>query len=117
MKRHTLASPLTSCCGWGRHHKVITASLKDVDISIRRRALDLLFTMCTRDSAADICHELLKYLEIADFSLRDELVLKLAILAERCVQQLSCSQQHACKVMAAGCSERTGALQVWTGSL
>ena len=69
----------------GRHHKSITASLKDVDISIRRRALDLLFTMCTKSSAPDICSELLKYLEIADFSLRDELVLKLAILAERCV--------------------------------
>ena len=54
-----------------------------MDISIRRRALDLLFTMCTKASAPDICSELLKYLEIADFSLRDELVLKLAILAER----------------------------------
>ena len=56
-----------------------------MDISIRRRALDLLFTMCTPSTAADICAELLKYLEVADFSLRDELVLKIAILAERCV--------------------------------
>ena len=74
---------LTESRWLGRHHKSITASLKDVDISIRRRALDLLFTMCTKASAPDICSELLKYLEIADFSLRDELVLKLAILAER----------------------------------
>lgn len=66
-----------------RHQKSIIASLKDVDISIRRRAVDLLFTMCTPTTAADIVAELLKYLEIADFSLRDELVLKIAILAER----------------------------------
>ena len=72
---------MTGCVS--RHQKSITASLKDVDISIRRRALDLLFTMCTPSTAADICAELLKYLEVADFSLRDELVLKIAILAER----------------------------------
>ena len=30
------------------------ACLRDGDVSIRRRALDLLFTMCTPDNAADI---------------------------------------------------------------
>ena len=59
------------------------ASLKDTDVSIRRRALDLLFTMCNRNNAREIIHELLEYLEIADFSLREELVLKTAVLAER----------------------------------
>ncbi|KAK9841331.1 hypothetical protein WJX74_004023 [Apatococcus lobatus] len=66
-----------------RHQKSIVASLKDTDVSIRRRALDLLFTMCNRNNARDIIHELLEYLEIADFSLREELVLKTAVLAER----------------------------------
>ncbi|KAK9803215.1 hypothetical protein WJX73_004463 [Symbiochloris irregularis] len=66
-----------------RHQKSISASLKDADVSIRRRALDLLFTMCNTSNAADIVDELLRYLEVADFSLRDELVLKTAILAER----------------------------------
>lgn len=66
-----------------RHQKSIVASLKDTDVSIRRRALDLLFTMCNRSNARDIIHELLEYLEIADFSLREELVLKTAVLAER----------------------------------
>ncbi|MCJ1422498.1 hypothetical protein MMC29_000378 [Sticta canariensis] len=68
-----------------RHQKSISASLKDSDISIRRRGLDLLFTMCNTNTAPEIVDELLKYLEVADFSLRDELVLKTAILAERCM--------------------------------
>lgn len=59
------------------------ATLKDADISIRRRGLDLLFTMCNNQNVRDIVDELLKYLEIADFTMRDELVLKTAVLAER----------------------------------
>lgn len=54
-------------------------------MSIRRRALDLLFIMCTPDSSAEIVEELLGYLTLADFSMREELVLKTAVLAERCV--------------------------------
>ena len=59
------------------------ASLRDADVSIRRRGLDLLFTMCNTNNAAEIVDELLKYLAVADFSMRDELVLKTAVLAER----------------------------------
>lgn len=70
------------CCSY-RHQKSIVATLKDADISIRRRGLDLLFTMCNNQNVRDIVDELLKYLEIADFTMRDELVLKTAVLAER----------------------------------
>eukprot|EP00891_Asterochloris_glomerata_P007006 jgi/Astpho2/7006/fgenesh1_pm.00107_%23_19_t len=66
-----------------KHQKSIVASLRDADVSIRRRGLDLLFTMCNTNNAADIVDELLKYLAVADFSMRDELVLKTAVLAER----------------------------------
>ncbi|DBA96016.1 hypothetical protein WJX77_003113 [Trebouxia sp. C0004] len=66
-----------------RHQKSIVATLKDADISIRQRGLDLLFTMCNNQNVRDIVDELLKYLEIADFTMRDELVLKTAVLAER----------------------------------
>lgn len=59
------------------------ASLKDPDVSIRRRALDLLFTMCTPTTAPDIVQELVAYLDASDFSMREELVLKTAVLAER----------------------------------
>eukprot|EP00884_Botryococcus_braunii_P018832 jgi/Botrbrau1/5632/Bobra.55_1s0021.1 len=66
-----------------RHQKAIVASLKDPDVSIRRRALDLLFTMCTPSNAPNIVQELVDYLDAADFSMREELVLKTAVLAER----------------------------------
>jgi AP-2 complex subunit alpha len=52
-------------------------------VSIRRRALDLLFIMCTPANAAAIVDELLSYLSLADYSMREELVLKTAVLAER----------------------------------
>jgi AP-2 complex subunit alpha len=45
--------------------------------------MDLLFTMCDSSNAASIVEELVKYLTIADFSMREELVLKVAILAEK----------------------------------
>lgn len=67
-----------------RHQKSIIAALKDADISIRRRAMDLLFTMCSPNNVREIVDELLNYLEVAEFSMREELVLKTAILAERC---------------------------------
>lgn len=46
------------------------ASLRDADVSIRRRALDLLFAMCSRANAPDIVAELLRYLEARPFGLR-----------------------------------------------
>ena len=58
-------------------------SLKDADISLRRRALDLLFCMCNRDVAASIVKEMLAALSLADWQIKDEMVLKTAILAER----------------------------------
>lgn len=42
--------------------------------SIRKRALDLLFTMCDRSNAGEIVGELLEYLTVADFNIREDLV-------------------------------------------
>ncbi|MEW5308641.1 MAG: hypothetical protein WDW38_000584 [Sanguina aurantia] len=67
-----------------RHHQAtVIGSLKDPDVSIRKRAMDLLFTMCDSSVADEVVSELLKYLTIADLSFREELVLKIAILAEK----------------------------------
>ncbi|XP_078429470.1 AP-2 complex subunit alpha-1-like [Wolffia australiana] len=72
-----------------RHQVQIVTSLKDPDISIRRRALDLLYGMCDISNAKDIVEELLQYLSTADFAMREEVALKAAILAEKFAPDLS----------------------------
>ena len=72
-----------------KHQAQITASLKDPDISIRRRALDLLYGMCDTANAVEVVDELLQYMSSADFGMREELALKAAILAERFAPDLS----------------------------
>ncbi|KAK1409976.1 hypothetical protein QVD17_36507 [Tagetes erecta] len=72
-----------------RHQAQIITSLKDPDISIRRRALDLLYAMCDISNAKDIVEELLQYLGTAEFTMREELALKAAILAEKFAPDLS----------------------------
>ncbi|ONL92822.1 AP-2 complex subunit alpha-2 [Zea mays] len=71
-----------------RHQAQIITSLKDPDISIRRRALDLLYGMCDVTNAKEIVEELLQYLDTAEFAMREELSLKAAILAEKFAPQL-----------------------------
>eukprot|EP00775_Hariotina_reticulata_P003331 gene3331-3608_t len=65
------------------HQATVLSNLKDPDVSIRRRALDLLFTMCDGGAAVEVVEQLVAYLTVADFSMREELVLKIAILAEK----------------------------------
>ena len=45
--------------------------------------MDLPYTMCDKSNAEDIVLEMLGYLETADYSIREEMVLKVAILAEK----------------------------------
>ncbi|GAA5987540.1 hypothetical protein JCM11641_007180 [Rhodosporidiobolus odoratus] len=66
-----------------KHQATITQSLRDKDISVRRRGLDLLYSMCDTSNAKAIVGELLKYLQVADYTLREEMVLKIAILTEK----------------------------------
>lgn len=66
-----------------KHQATVTNSLRDRDISVRRRALDLLYSMCDVDNSEVIVGELLQYLKIADYGLREEMVLKIAILTEK----------------------------------
>ncbi|XP_010541301.1 PREDICTED: AP-2 complex subunit alpha-2-like isoform X2 [Tarenaya hassleriana] len=72
-----------------KHQAQIVTSLKDPDISIRRRALDLLYGMCDVSNAKDIVEELLQYLSTSEFAMREELSLKAAILAEKFAPDLS----------------------------
>lgn len=66
-----------------RHARTVRDCLADPDVSIARRAMDLLFTMASPATAAGVVETLLAFLPTADYSLREELVLKTAVLAER----------------------------------
>lgn len=65
------------------HQPYILGSLRDRDISVRRKGLDLLYSMCDVTNARTIVAELLTYLQSADYAIREEMVLKVAILAEK----------------------------------
>lgn len=43
-------------------------------MSVRQRAVDLLYAMCDRSNAEEIVQEMLNYLETADYSIREEMV-------------------------------------------
>ena len=66
-----------------QHQDIILGSLKDRDISVRRKGLDLLYSMCDSSNSQVIVAELLHYLQNADFAIREEMVLKIAILTEK----------------------------------
>ena len=67
-----------------KHQETVINALKtERDVSVRQRAVDLLYAMCDRSNSEDIVLEMLTYLETADYSIREEMVLKVAILAEK----------------------------------
>ncbi|KFM77968.1 AP-2 complex subunit alpha-2, partial [Stegodyphus mimosarum] len=67
-----------------KHQETIINALKtERDVSVRQRAVDLLYAMCDKSNAEEIVGEMLAYLETADYSIREEMVLKVAILAEK----------------------------------
>jgi len=65
------------------HFNIIVGSIRDNDISIRRRALELLFIVCSQESVKPICKELLIYITEDEPTLKEEVALKIAILAEK----------------------------------
>jgi len=67
-----------------KHQETVINALKtERDVSVRQRAVDLLYVMCDNTNATEITAEMLDYLKTADFEIREELVLKIAILAEK----------------------------------
>ena len=43
-------------------------------MSVRQRAVDLLYAMCDKSNAEEIVAEMLKYLKTADYAIREEMV-------------------------------------------
>jgi len=67
-----------------KHQETVINALKtERDVSVRQRAVDLLYAMCDKSNSEEIVLEMLAYLETADYSIREEMVLKVAILAEK----------------------------------
>jgi len=66
-----------------KHQSIVIGALKDRDISVRRQGLDLLYSMCDVSNARGIVNELMRYLKSADYAIREEMVLKIAILTEK----------------------------------
>jgi AP-2 complex subunit alpha len=58
-------------------------SLKDPDISLRKRALNLLYVMTYEKNAHDIVGELVINLPSSDAQIKEDIVVKIAILAEK----------------------------------
>ena len=65
--------------------ETIVEALRSADVSIRKRALGLLFAMCDHTNAREIVDALLQYVEDRDddYEIQEELALKCMILAER----------------------------------
>eukprot|EP00771_Trimastix_marina_P001314 gnl/Trimastix_PCT/2377.p1 GENE.gnl/Trimastix_PCT/2377~~gnl/Trimastix_PCT/2377.p1 ORF type:complete len:859 (-),score=269.85 gnl/Trimastix_PCT/2377:16-2460(-) len=66
-----------------RHKRVVVDCLKDPDISIRRRALDLSYALCDTENIRFMTTELIHYLEEADQEFKPDLTRKLCIVCER----------------------------------
>ncbi|KAK3118009.1 hypothetical protein LTR53_000045 [Teratosphaeriaceae sp. CCFEE 6253] len=69
------------------HRDVVIGALRDRDITVRRQGLDLLYSMCDAANSQKIVGELLRYLPTADYAIREEMVLKVAILTEKFAQE------------------------------
>jgi len=66
-----------------RYKNLILEKMHEPDISIRRQALNLLYALCRPENWQQIVDELLEILTASDKMLQEELVLKIAILAEK----------------------------------
>ncbi|GFT93302.1 hypothetical protein NPIL_590441 [Nephila pilipes] len=62
----------------------------DSDACIRQKAADLLYTLCDRNNVREIIEELFDYLGNSDFKVREEIVLKIAILSEKYFSDRRC---------------------------
>lgn len=66
-----------------RHRNTILECLRDPDISIRRRALDLSFTLINESNVRVLVRELLAFLEVADNEFKPIMTTQIGIAADR----------------------------------
>ena len=66
-----------------RHRNTILDCLRDPDISIRRRALDLSFTLINAQNVSLLIRELLAFLEVADNEFKPAMTSQIGVAADR----------------------------------
>ena len=66
-----------------RHRNTILECLRDPDISIRRRALDLSFTLINEGNIRVLIRELLAFLEVADNEFKPVMTSQIGVAADR----------------------------------
>eukprot|EP01091_Cochliopodium_minus_P019800 TRINITY_DN8439_c0_g1_i1.p1 TRINITY_DN8439_c0_g1~~TRINITY_DN8439_c0_g1_i1.p1 ORF type:complete len:831 (-),score=268.79 TRINITY_DN8439_c0_g1_i1:48-2540(-) len=66
-----------------RHRNIIVDCLKDPDISIRRRALDLVYALVNHSNVKALVRELLGYLLVADVELKADITAKLCMVTQK----------------------------------
>lgn len=66
-----------------RHRNTILECLRDPDISIRRRALELSFTLINESNVRVLIRELLAFLEVADNEFKPNMTSQIGIAADR----------------------------------
>ncbi|KJX95311.1 ap-1 complex subunit gamma-1 like protein [Zymoseptoria brevis] len=66
-----------------RHRNTILDCLRDPDISIRRRALDLSFTLINESNIRVLIRELLAFLEVADNEFKPVMTSQIGVAADR----------------------------------
>ncbi|KAI9843334.1 MAG: clathrin associated protein complex large subunit [Sclerophora amabilis] len=66
-----------------RHRNTILECLRDPDISIRRRALDLSFTLINESNVRVLIRELLAFLEVADSEFKPVMTSQIGVAADR----------------------------------
>lgn len=66
-----------------RHRNTILECLRDPDISIRRRALDLSFTLINESNVRVLIRELLAFLEVADTEFKPIMTSQIGVAADR----------------------------------
>ena len=88
-----------------QYQQIILGSLKDRDVSVRRRGLDLLFNMSNESNAEWIVDNLISSLHQSDASMREEMVLKIAVLAEKFATESQWYVDSALKLISAAGDE------------
>ena len=66
-----------------RHRSMIVGCVKDSDVSIRRRALELVYALVNENNITVLAKELIDYLVVSDSEFRPDLANKIGTLVER----------------------------------